>query len=147
MKSNIILVISLLTVAGMVRAEADTGYTPESRSNTEIFSSKISKVYTFEDGEAEYIAYVVTWKGHEVVVTPYVLPSTEKRYAVGDTIRCQMRQSFRTTPNDTKGRMTFSFSSGGSVALGVGDEAQRLEAVRAEVEARRQKRSLETSTP
>jgi|GEM_PF-6311861 len=145
MKFNIVGMIALLAVLGIVRAESDTGYTPESRSNSEIFTSKVSKVYTFEDGEAEYVAYVVTWKGHEVVVTPFALPGTEKRYAVGDTIRCQMRQSFRTAPNDTKGRITFSFLSNGNFSLG--DEVQRLEAVRAEVEARRQKRSSEASPP
>jgi beta-lactamase regulating signal transducer with metallopeptidase domain len=48
------------------------------------FDGKILKVYAAKDGEAIFHAYVVTWKGYEVVVED---PLAKSNYKEGDTIK------------------------------------------------------------
>lgn len=73
-------------------AEA-TNYTPDSRTYMETFTSKVIKVYSFQENDLDYVAYVVNWKDYEVIVTPLGLVAGEKRYNVGDTIHCTMQQT------------------------------------------------------
>lgn len=131
----------------MLHAEGDSGYTPESRASSEIFTSKVVKVYSFQDGDAEYVAYVVTWKDHEVVVTSFGTGGADKPYNVGDVIRCQMQQMYHRVGDTGKARIIFSIMPGGPAVTGTADEEQRLEAVRAEVETRRLKRASTGPAP
>jgi len=73
-------------------ADSSRDYNVESRNRMETFTSRISKIYEFKDDGISYVAYVVTWRGHEVVVQPALLDSEEKHHAVGEVIRCSMMQ-------------------------------------------------------
>jgi hypothetical protein len=132
--------ISLLSLflfgAVFLQAEGTSNYTPESRTSSETFSSKVLKVYSFQDGDFEYAAYLVNWKDHEVVVTPLGSVATSAKYNVGDTIHCTMLQTSRRAGDTNKSRISFYIASGG-VGL---EDAQRLEAISAEVKERREKR-------
>ena len=145
MKTFLVLIILSVFFAATTHADADAGYTPESRSSSEIFTSKVIKIYSFQDNEADYVAYVVTWKDHEVVVAPLGTSGSDKHYNVGDTVKCQMLQMSHRVGDSAKTRVTFSLIPNGGP--GASDEIQRLEAVRAEVEARRLRRTPTEATP
>jgi hypothetical protein len=138
MKKSILYASFLFSAVALLRGDESANYTPVSRAVSETFTSKILKIYSFEEGDSEYAAYVVNWKDHEVVVTP--LPfggtATEKQYKVGDTIRCQMQQVNHQIGDSNKGRMTFFIESTPSSS----NERQRLDAIRAEIEMRRAER-------
>jgi len=98
-------------------------------SAMETFTSKVIKDLSFQDEGAEYTAYLVKWREHEVVVTAPV-PS-EERYMVGDSIRCHMIRR-EVSRGDTK-RNQITFMIAGTIP----HDAERLKAVAAEVAARR----------
>ena len=121
-------------------AAPPASYTPESKSSVEIFTSQVLKVYAFQEGDLDYHAYVVQWKEHEVVVTPSAGPDA-KRYAVSDTIRCQMTQFVHRMGNQTRPRVSFT------IVGDSGDERARLEAISEEVRRRRALRETTPSSP
>lgn len=135
MKKSILFASFLFSAVALLRGDESANYTPVSRAVSETFTSKILKVYSFQDGDSEYTAYVVNWKDHEVVVTPspFAGTATEKQYKVGDTVRCQMQLINHQIGGSNKARMTFFIESTPSSS----DERQRLDAIRAEIEARR----------
>lgn len=133
--------MALLAAATLLRAESDTGYVPESRGSSETFTSKVVRVYSFQEGDAEYVSYVVNWRDHEVVVSPMSPVGVEKRYNVGDMVRCQMQQLNHRLDDPGEARIMFmllSPQSAVSVANGTSDP--RLDRIRAEIEARRARR-------
>lgn len=144
MKTVSLLTALLFSLPALSHAESENSYTPEARSTSEIFTSKVVKLYTFQDSDAEYISYVLMWKDHEVVVTPNTF-GAEKRYNVGDVVRCQMQQRPHRIGDSNKSRMTFTIIPTGIEGASMADEVQRLDAVRAEVEARRAKRTIEAA--
>ncbi len=132
-----IRILSLFCVFGAVLLRADEApkYTPESRTITETFVTKVLKVYSFQEGENEYVSYVVDWKGHEVVVAPEGLKAGDARYKEGDEIRCMMFQSSRRVSETDRSQIRFSIATMPSLA-----EAARLEEVAGEVKRRREVR-------
>lgn len=140
--SSRIIVCAILT-ATVVWAVDDSGYKPESRSVTEVFTSKVVKVYSFQEADVDYDAYVVTWKDHEVVVVSYGGLGADKHYQVGDTIRCQMQQMPYRLGGSTKARVMFSVLP--AFGASATDELHRLESIRADVEARRATREAEAA--
>lgn len=56
---------------------------PGVSSNYEVLQGKVLKVYKAQEGEAKFLAYVVEWKGQEVVVSD-ALSMTE--YKEGDQL-------------------------------------------------------------
>lgn len=80
----------VLTVSSIASAAADAPATPAPAAETTAPSShetahlKILKVYAARDGEALFRAYVVEWKGQEVIVSDNLVRTD---YNVGDTIR------------------------------------------------------------
>ncbi len=139
------LIVVVAMVAGtLLRAAEDTGYKAETRSVTEIFTSKVLKVYSFQEADVDYAAYAVTWKDHEVIAVCYSSVGADKRYKVGDTIRCQMQQMPFRVGESAKARAVFmvmpAFGSSG-----VADELRRLDSIRADVEARRMKREADAA--
>lgn len=143
MNKSILLASILFSAVALLRGDESANYTPISRAVSETFTSKILKVYSFQEGDAEYVAYVVNWKDHEVVVAPLSFggPATEKQYKVGDTIRCQMQQMNHQIGDSNKARMTFFIESTPSIS----DARQRLEAISAEIEMRRAERAAPTT--
>ncbi len=131
-----ILPIIALTCLFTLRlsAEDSAKYSPESRNTTEVFSSTITKVYSFTEGDVSYYAYVVTYKDHEVVLVSSFSTNNAKTYAVGDVVRCQMLQMAMKVGDTTRTQVTFSLKPAPE------EEAERLERFRAEIETRRAKR-------
>lgn len=135
------LLALLLLVPAVSRGETSPDYVPEARSSFETFTSKVLKTYSFTEGEISYTAYVVTWKGHEVVVVPSGGRS-EKKFEVGETIRCAMHQSTRQRNDKDISRIEFSLAPGAGaehtlMPVDVAGEQARLEAIAVEVERRR----------
>lgn len=133
MKKHLLPALVLLLLAPVSYGEGPANYVPESRSSSETFSSKVLKVYTFQDGDLDYAAYVVNWKDHEVIVTAHAFAG-EKKYNVGDSIRCVMNQTQQRVGDTNRTRVSFFVASLGSEPI---FEHARLDAIRAEVEARR----------
>lgn len=144
------LLALLLLVPAVSRGESSPDYVPEARSSFETFTSKVLKIHSFTEGEISYTAYVVTWKGHEVVVVPSG-GRTEKKYEVGETIRCAMHQSTRQRNDKDISRIEFSLTPGAGaerllMPVDVAGEQARLEAIGAEVERRRALRKAALKT-
>lgn len=138
MKSPLLALLLVPFLAAAVRAEANPGdYRPESRSVNETFTSKVVRVYAFED-DGPYAAYVVTWKEHEVVVQGR--PGA-RRYEVGEDVRCSMSLLVRLAEGGEQ--RSYSFSLAGSVAEAGPGNAERLEKIAEEVRRRRELRSQE----
>jgi len=134
-KIKLILSFFLLGAA-LLRGEGPSNYVPESRSAFETFTTKVLKVYAFQDGDYEYVAYVVNWKDHEVVVAPIGSAASEAKLKEGDTIRCTMQQANHRIGDTNKSRISFYIASGSNLA----ESPQRLEAIAAEVKERRERR-------
>jgi hypothetical protein len=143
MKNYPILFLLMLCAAVPSFAEGTASYTPESSSSSEIFASKIVKIYSFQDGDISYIAYVVVWKDHEIIVSPLPEFVADSHFKVGDTIRCQMRQAHRRIGDQDMASVTFS------IVLSPAQEAQHFEAIRADIESRRLARisGMSVATP
>lgn len=137
--NNTKLILALF-LFGMVwvRGEEPAKYTPESRTVMETFTSKILKVYAFQEGECEYVSYVVNWQDHEVVVTPGVRIAGEAKLKEGDEIRCSMVQTNHRVGEANKTRISFYVTANREV-MDLAD-VKRLEEVAAEVKSRREKR-------
>lgn len=142
-------ILSLLLLgAALLRGEGTSNYAPESRSAFETFTTKVLKVYAFQDGDYEYVAYLVNWKDHEVVVTPLGSAASEAKLKEGDTIRCTMQQANHRIGDTNKSRISFYVASN----LNTTDGVERLSEVASEVRRRRELReasmtSLGLSTP
>jgi len=131
--SNLLLLVFVL-IASRLRGAEGSDYSPESRMSSEIFTSKVLKVYSCGDGDAEYTAYVVNWKDHEVVVMPMGTPAATPSYQVGDKVRCNMMINHK-VGDAGKARISFFI-------------APPLASVRADIEARRlQRAQVETAQP
>lgn len=142
MRTLIIVTALLLSSAPRINAETSTDYIPESRSTSETFSTKVVKVYAFHDGDVDYVAYVVHWKDHEVVVTPSWMmrspgPAGSQQYKVGDTIHCRMVQDVREIGDSAKRQTVFLMEFDSA------SDPRRFEAVAAEVARRRAIREAE----
>jgi hypothetical protein len=149
MKTRGLFVFALL-IGISLGAEDKSGYTPESRTVSETFTSKISKVYSFQDGDFEYVALVVDWKGHDVVITALPIGTANKRYEVGDTVRCMMSQMDSKVGGANKKRVMFSLLSSGTTLIPnptPEDEIRRLEQIAAEVARRKALRDSEIFAP
>lgn len=134
---RIILPLFLFGVV-LVRGEEPATYTSESRTVTETFTSKVLKVYAFQEGECEYVAYVVNWQDHEVVVTPSGRLGGEAKLKEGDEVRCSMIQTNHRVGDADKTRISF-FVTANREAMDLAD-VKRLDEVAAEVKSRREKR-------
>lgn len=133
--------VALSLCTASFAADAPENYAVESRSNTEIFSTKITKVYEFREGDAEYQAYVVMWRDHEVVITQAFGPTEEKHHSVGDVIRCTMNQMSVRRPDGTMStRITFLPAPSSFAAVTPEAAEAHIQAVAAEVARRRQMR-------
>ncbi len=141
MKTILFRVLCWVAIVGGASGAEGSDYKSETRSESEVFTSKVLKVYACEEGGAEFVAYVVNWRGHEVVVSTSNGPAPAKRYEVGDTIRCQMFQSPRGMGDQRGLRMTFmAFPPWASLPGMPLSEDARLEAIGAEVAERRRLR-------
>ena len=143
MKTTPLLLVLSVGIAAILHAEGNANYTPESRTSSEVFASKVLKIYSFQDGDLEYVAYVVNWRDHEVVVAPLGMPGGEKRYDVGDTVRCQMQQVSHRLGDSAKARVIFMLIANFSGADGM----QRLQALEGDIEARRAARRQSSEPP
>jgi len=122
----------------LVRGDEPAKYTPESRTVTETFTSKVLKVYAFQEGECEYVSYVVNWQDHEVVVTPSGRIAGEVKLKVGDEVRCSMVQTNHRVGDVDKTQISF-YVTANREAMDLAD-VKRLDEVAAEVKSRREKR-------
>src|SRR5579871_5667713 len=127
MKKSILFTSILFSVFALLRADEGANYTPLSRTVSETFTSKVVKVYSFQEGDSSYVAYVVNWKDHEVIVTPLAFggAATDTPYKVGDTIRCQIEQMDRKLGDSSKTSMTFFIASTATSS----DERLRLDSI------------------
>jgi hypothetical protein len=132
MKPRLFATLFILLCCRLSAIAADD-YVRESGWSEETFSSKVIKDLTFKDGASEYVAYLVKWKDHEVIVA--ARGPQPKHYAVGDIVRCQMMQRDTVRAGESQSQLTFGLASDDV------DKA-RLEAVAAEVAARRAKREV-----
>ncbi|MBI5381328.1 MAG: hypothetical protein HZA31_05460 [Opitutae bacterium] len=135
----------LLSFAALAHGSEKSDYKVESRMTHEFFTSKVVKVLSFSEGSAEYQAYVVTWKDHEVVVAAPFNGLASKTYKVGDTVRCVMRQQSLPARDKANDRLFFEVAPDYSADLNPAKEAARLEQFADEVRRRRNLR--ETKAP
>jgi hypothetical protein len=124
---------ALFTLGCGLSGFAAESYVRESSWAGETFTSKVIKDLSFHDDGADYIAYLVRWRDHEVVVT--APGPVEKRYAVGDSIRCQMMRQEITHGAGKQNRLTFMVSVAPS-----NHETARHKAIADEVARRRELR-------
>lgn len=142
MKTLLLRTLLILTLAPAVYGEGDDNYVPEIRNTSETFTSKVLKVYAFQEAEIDYTAYVVSWRGHEVVVTAGPGDTSTKTHAVGDSIRCRMHHLTRKTDTGITAHTQFI------LAHGAENEQARLDAIEASVQSRRALReSLRQAAP
>jgi hypothetical protein len=113
----------------------DSAYKTMAASSTEVFSTKILKVYEAHSPEGAYIAYVVDWRGREIVVVP---SGAREPLKVGDALECTMRSSLASTKDGGKAVLRFTLENPMSAMSG---DAERLEAIRHEVQRRRDARA------
>lgn len=136
-RHTVVLLLALV-FTGFLRADNEPAYKLESRTVSETFSTRVLKVLSFEEGNSEYVAYVVDWKGHEVVVSAGYASKEEKRLSVGDDVRCRMTDAQQKLFEPGKSRLTFLLD------VPPAESAQRLQAIADEIKTRRQKRQTTT---
>lgn len=145
MSSHLLLALLALALAPALFGEGNGDYVPEVRNTSETFGSKVLRIYACQEGDIHYTAYVVSWRGHEVVVTPSPVDASANAYQVGDPIRCRMHHLTRKTDAGVTAHTQFVLARGGE------DEHARLEAIEAAVQSRRALRdairSPENATP
>lgn len=130
-----LLILSLFAAfASSVGFAQTSSYQMQSSAHTEVFTTKVLKKYQAQSEQGAYVAYVVEWRGQEVIVVPTDSPDTKTEHAVGDTITCMANVTTRTSAgkNET-GKLKFYLGS----PTGVPDEAARLDLIAAEVRKRR----------
>jgi hypothetical protein len=127
--SFILLFVSLV---GFAFSAEPSAYKLESSSSSEIFSTKILKIYQVEMDASSYVAYVVDWRGQEIVVTPSIYSLPQASLKVGDSVRCSMRTSLVVPGSNKKAYLSFDI-------VPVADR-EHLEAVANEVRDRRERR-------
>lgn len=148
---SIPLLLLALTLPSIALAADQPAYKTESQAVSEIFTTTIARIYSAGEGESRFVAYVVTWKDREIVVTS--LTPRHDAFAVGDTVRCAMRQSLTGPDSHTKGRMFFTLLGTPSEPaspqlLSDSTESQeRLAAIAAEIDRRRAAREAARATP
>lgn len=148
---SIPLLLLALTLPSIALAADQPAYKTESQAVSEIFTTTIVRLYSAGEGEHRFVAYVVTWKDREVVVTS--LTPRHDDFAVGDTVRCAMRQSLTGPDPRTAGRMIFTLLGRPSEPVSArllsdGAESQeRLAAIAAEIDRRRAAREEARATP
>ena len=119
-----LLSISLIFASAIctVRAEDAKAYVPETKASSEVFQTRVLKVYHITEGDLEFLSYVIEWRGHEVVVIPR---SAKEIYKEGDTVRCMMRAAPAKITDGQKVPVTFSIFPSKTSA----EEAARIQAV------------------
>ena len=128
-RSHILLLVSSV---GLAFCAEPSSYKLESSSSSEIFSTKILKIYQAEADTGTYVAYVVDWRGQEIVVTPSSFSLPHVALKVGDIVRCSMRTS-AVLPGSNK-RASLSF------AIVTAPDTESLEAFMIAARERREKR-------
>lgn len=131
MKVALLFAAVTSTVAsGLAQASS---YKLEAQSTSEVFSTKILKVYQAEGEAGTFTAYVVDWRGQEVVILPPPLPGNPPALKAGDTVRCLMtRFSPSIDPEARSGHLHFSFAPATAT-----EQADRLRLIAEEVRRRR----------
>ena len=84
MKSRILIIALVLIttlVCGLQLAAADANSTESERRPPERVELEVLKVFSAKDGEAIFRAYLVSWKGQEVIVSDSLARSD---YRVGE---------------------------------------------------------------
>jgi hypothetical protein len=128
-RSHILL---LLSSAGWTFCAEPSSYKLESSSASEVFSTKILKIYQADADTGSYVAYVVDWRGQEIVVIPSSFSLPHAPLKVGDIVRCSMRTS-PIIPGSNK-RTSLSF------AIMTAPDTESLEAFIVAARERREKR-------
>ena len=135
MKSHIIYsAILALFFTASTSAEEPPGYIAETMESSETFRSRILKVHQVVEGDLEFAAYTVSWRGHEIVIPAPMGVDVLKE---GDEIRCLMKSTPYKVGGRKRGMMSFSIISSRARA----DDEARLRAVAAEVNRRRAERA------
>ena len=116
-----------------IGAEESKGYVPESTERSEIFKSRVLRVHHFIEGDLQYLAYTVDWRGHEVVISASNVDEILKE---GDEIRCQMRSAPLRHGDGEKAGISFWI-----LPARTSNDAARLKAVADEVNRRRAARA------
>jgi hypothetical protein len=118
-----------LMCSSAIHAEDSKGYAPESTERSEIFKSRVLRVHHLIEGDLQYLAYTVDWRGHEVIV---VATNVDEILKEGDEIRCQMRSAPLRHGDGKKAGISFWI-----LPARTGNDAARLKAVADEVNRRR----------
>ena len=84
MKANTRGWLAALAVSGVLALGAESLIVAPGASSTyDVVQSPVLKIYTAMDGKHRFVAYLVKWKGAEVIVSD---PLAQSNYQVGDTI-------------------------------------------------------------
>jgi hypothetical protein len=84
MKSHTIWVLGALVASVFAGLAAESlTVTPGTRNSYDVVQAAVLKVYMAKEGEHRFVAYVVKWKGSEVIVSD---PLAKSDYKVGDQI-------------------------------------------------------------
>jgi hypothetical protein len=132
-------ILACLVFASTIQAEDSKGNAPESTERSKIFKSRVLRVHHLVEGDLQYVAYTIDWRGHEVVVSSTNVDEILKE---GDEIRCQMRSAPLRHGDGKKAGISFWILPARSSS-----EAARLKAVADEVNRRRATREKSTEAP
>jgi len=115
MKTLAQIALAWLLILPLRGAEA-SAYRSESTLRSEVFISKIEKVYSFPKDGRQHVAYVVHWQDHEVVISPNGYSAEEAGDCqVGETVRCRMLQQAPPPGTEDRLRGLIAFSIIGPV--------------------------------
>ncbi|HSI07996.1 MAG TPA: hypothetical protein VK985_05350 [Rariglobus sp.] len=136
MKALTFLYVAILasSISISIRADEPKAYVAEITETSETFRSRILKVHRFVEGDLEYTAYTINWRGHEVLVPAGL---TDQILKEGHEIRCLMSSKPFKVGGDKKASIGFSIISSRPDA---DDNEARLRENAAEVKRRRDMR-------
>src|SRR5689334_5008694 len=108
MKYTHCLILALILSAVTVFAADSLVVAPGITSSYDVVQLPVLKIFTAKDGEHSFLAYLVKWKGAEVVVSDTLARSS---YKVGDTLPVLVMKTSLDKKDGTKIH-TLAFSVG-----------------------------------
>jgi len=99
MKYTHYLILALILSAVAVLAADSLIVEPGVSSSHDVVQLPVLKVFTAKDGEHSFLAYLVKWKGAEVIVSDTLARSS---YKVGDTLPVLVMKTSHDKKDGTK---------------------------------------------
>ena len=136
MKSTALFALVLAVTTSAAAAEAQS----VDQWKSEVFTSKVSKVYSVRAGDHRFVAYVITWREQEVIAVPSSRSSQHDDFGTGEAVRCVLHAVPSFDGSVPRMQFTVLGSTSDRLPLPPEDEIARLNAIGAEVVRRRAER-------